>query len=78
MCFPSQPIATLCSDFLTPASYRVCICVGGRKKKQKKLSYFIDGIKSDLDRWGGKTFFKNPISLNYSYTQKMPGDAPHQ
>lgn len=44
----------------------------------RKLSYFVDGIKSDLDRQGGKTFFKNPISLNYSYTQKMPGDTPRQ
>lgn len=76
--FPSHPIATLCSDFLTPATYRVCIRVGGKKKKKRKLSYFVDGIKSDRDRWGGKTFFKNPISLNHSYNQKMPGDALHQ
>lgn len=81
MYFPSRPIATLCSEFLTPATYRVCIHVGAKKKKnnkKRKLSYFIGRIKSDLDRWGGKTFFKNPISLNYSYSQKMPGDVLHQ
>lgn len=35
MYFPSHPIATLCSDFLTPATYRVCIRVGEKKKKKE-------------------------------------------
>lgn len=49
MYFPSHPIATLCSDFLTPATYRVCIRVGGKKKKENSATSLTESNETKID-----------------------------